>query len=329
MQPDKVASAVIPVHILTGFLGSGKTTLLKHLLTEPDYADTAVIVNEFGEVGIDDALIQEVADDVILLASGCLCCTAGDDLPSTLMNLRRRADADDIPAFRRVVIETSGLAEPGAILRTVLSSSVATESFRAGSVITVVDAVAGLSNLRSQSISLDQAALADRLVVTKTDIVGPGVAEALVERLQAINPGSTILLSHPEHMPRCAQLLVDKAVLPKDPKQLYFRPARSHAHHHDERISSFVIERNPPVVWESFTEWLDLLLSARGDQILRIKGVIAVQGRPGPILIQTVQHLVFAPETLPAWPWEEGKTMLVVIARDMTSAGLEKSFRDL
>lgn len=191
----------VPIHVLTGFLGSGKTTLLRHLLADPGLADTAVVINEFGEVGLDHLLVREVAEDVVLLSSGCLCCSVRDDLVSTLAELNGLMRAGEIPAFARVVVETTGLADPAPIMQAILSETTLLPWFRLGQVITTVDAVNGEQTLARHREARQQLATADRLILTKTDLVGEFEGDALGDKLRAMNPSAGLLVSRKAQLP--------------------------------------------------------------------------------------------------------------------------------
>lgn len=318
----------IPIHILTGFLGSGKTTLLRHLLSNPALHDTAVVINEFGEVGLDHLLVRQVAEDVVLLGSGCLCCTIRDDLVSTLANLRALAAEGEIPRFRRLAIETTGLADPVPIAAAVLSEGRLTPHYRLGRIVTTVDAVCGSSTLEAHSTAAVQVAVANRIVLTKADLADKAGLDALLQQLSALNGSAAIVRSAPDSMPRADKLFGGfsendgEQTLPQSSV-----PLRSHGGH-THGITTFTTAFDEPVRWPDFVEWLDLLLTARGDSVFRVKGLLAVEGQELPRVIQGVQHVVYPAETLAAWPDHPGRSWLVFIARDLTQSAIERSLRE-
>jgi G3E family GTPase len=321
-----------PIHILTGFLGSGKTTLLRHLLADRDLADTAVIINEFGEVGLDHLLVREVAEDVVLLSSGCLCCSVRDDLVSTLAELNALMRTGEIPTFARVVVETTGLADPAPIMQVILSEQRLTPFFQLGQVITTVDAVNGEPTLIGHREARQQLANADRVIVTKTDLVDESNCTALIDKLTEMNPSAALLRS-------CkAQLPASKILEEADAQWHYPRgsSADSHEHHahhahgHDQAIKTFTVQLDHPVEWTAFVDWLELLLASRGDSILRVKGLLAVKNDDHPVVVQGVQHVLYPVERLPRWPDESARPgWIVFIARDLTLRAIENSLRSV
>jgi G3E family GTPase len=339
-----------PVSILTGFLGSGKTTLLRRLLADPAMAETAVVVNELGEVGLDHLLVREITDDIVLLDSGCLCCAVRDDLVTALAELAGERAAGRIPWFRRVAVETTGLADPAPIVQTLISEPAIVARYRLASVAATVDAVLGASQLDRFAEAVKQAAMADTLVVTKGDL-DPAGADALHRRLRALNPGASILTARPDGGPDAAAVFRD-AALPEHARLTdvvrwldagaYARigtgaPASARpgaigaeaAGRHDSRVESFCIRLQKPVDWNDFVEWLDLLLGSRGESILRIKGLLDVAGSPVPKVIHAVQHVAHPPDTLAAWPDEDRCSRIVFITRDLPRAGVERSLRSV
>ena len=316
------------VHILTGYLGSGKTTLLNRLLRDPEMHDAAVIVNEFGEVGIDHALVQASSDNVVLLSSGCLCCTVRGDLLATLSDLSARRRAGTIPGLRRVVIETTGLADPAPILQGLLSDYAAVSEYRIGRVITVVDALHGWRTLDERFEAVRQAALADVLVVSKTDLADTTAIQQLRDRLAALNPGAQQLcVLQGEIEP--ARLLggggFELGALSAQARGWVEEAEHHHAHHHDERIRAHCLAWDEPQEWSRIAAGLDRLVIDHGEQLLRVKGLVNVAGQQEPVVIQGVRNMFHAPSTLAAWPDEDRRTRLVVIAEGLERADIEQS----
>jgi G3E family GTPase len=329
------AASRIPVTVLTGFLGSGKTTLLNHVLKQPDMAATAVIVNEFGEIGLDHLLVQSATDDVVLLNSGCLCCTVRGDIVNTLTDLFVKRVKGRVPYFTRAVIETTGLADPAPVLHALLSDPIVAERYMIDGVVTTVDAVNGGGTLDRQIEAVKQAAIADRLIITKTDLADTASVNSLRARLAAFNPGAPQLFA--------AQGAIDASALFGlglfDPQtksadvQRWLRDeavaahaehdeAHDHGHHdvnrHDARIRAFCITRDKPISWSALSGWLDALASMRGDDLLRLKAIVAIAEKPDqPVVLHGVQHLFHPPVLLPRWPSEDRRTRIVFITRDL------------
>jgi G3E family GTPase len=301
------------VHLVTGFLGSGKTTLVGALLRRPELGRTAVIVNELGEVGIDHHLLRRVDERTVLLASGCVCCTLRGDLADELRDLLDRADAGEIPAFDRVVVETTGLAEPTPIVNTLLADPFVPHHYALASVVATVDAQHGL---RVEE-SVRQAAAADVLVLTKTDLASGEDAAALEGALARLNPTAAVV---------CAVSgdVDPAAVLRPPPDVVRPRPERHAPHDHD--VEAVVLELHDAVDWTALGIWLTMLLHARGSEIYRVKGLLDVGG-DGPLLVNGVQHAVHPPVHLDDWPDGERFSRLVLIGRDFTRDELERSLR--
>jgi G3E family GTPase len=297
-----------PVTLVTGFLGSGKTTLISHLLARPELGDTAVIVNELGEVGIDHHLLRRVDERTVLLDSGCVCCTLRGDLADELRDLDSRRARGEIPAFRRVVVETTGLADPAPIVYTLAAEPVVRHHFELDAIVATVDAVNGLV----EPESVKQAAVADVVVVTKGDVADPAGVE---ERVRSLNPAAEVVAaSFGEIDP--ARLL-DRPH--RDPRELELA---EHAHEGD--IRPFCLFFDEPLDWTAFGIWLTMLLQARGSDLLRVKGLIDTGG-PGPVLLNGVQHVVHPPEHLDAWPDDDRRSRFVFIGRGVDRAEVERS----
>jgi G3E family GTPase len=317
-----------PVHLLTGFLGSGKTTLLRRWLASPDLADTAVLINEFGEVGLDHELLERVDADTVLLSSGCLCCTVRGELADAIKSLHSRRERGLIPSYRRLVIESSGLADPLPILTTIAAEPVLRHHYRVGQIVTTVDAVNGMAQLDHQPESRKQAAVADRLVVTKTDIAD--AAPELMGRLRALNPSAPIRLAADSSLTPDDLIGADWRDVAKASREVrhWFRaeavePGGVHA----DDISAISLVVDKPVDWTAFGLWLSMLLHRHGEALLRVKGILAVEGESAPVVVQAVQQLVHAPQHLTRWPSDDRRSRLVFIVKGLDAAALRRSFQ--
>jgi G3E family GTPase len=323
-----------PVHLLTGFLGSGKTTLLKRLLADPALADTAVLINEFGEVGLDHQLVERIDDTMVLLQSGCVCCTVRGELADALRDLHSRRDRGLVPPFTRVVIESTGLADPFPVLSTLKSDPVLRHHFRAGSVVTTVDAVNGLAQLETYVESNRQAAIADRIVVTKTDLCDDDADQRrLLARLAELNPDAVLHVAT-DNGPDAVTLFSDDAALRAAKLQsasgFYCdAPATlvtADGAAHQAAISSFVIAVDAPIDWTGFGVWLTMLLNRHGTRVLRVKGILDIAGEERPVAVHGVQHLVHPPVHMEAWPTVERSSRIVFIVDGLDPNLLKRSF---
>ena len=320
-----------PVTLITGFLGSGKTTLLQRLLREPALADTAVLINEFGEIGLDHHLLERIDETMVVLQSGCLCCTIRGELSTAIRELHSKRERGVVPAFRRLVIESSGLADPFPILSTVQVDPVLRHHFRLGNVITTVDAVNGMSQLDAQPESVRQAAAADRLVLTKTDLAAADTVQTLVERLRRINPTAPIWRSAEEEVDATALLSSDANGAERWWPEHASPVPDSHAHHdrnrHDDDIRAVALSFAEPVDWAMFGVWLTMLLHRHGNEVLRVKGILNVADAQTPVAVHAVQHLVHPPRHLAAWPDADRQSCLVIIVKGLAPATVERSLR--
>ena len=304
--------AKTPVTLVTGFLGSGKTTLISALLRHPRMGETAVIVNELGEVAIDHHLIRRVDERTVLLKSGCVCCSLRGDLADELRDLLSRRERGEIPPFRRVVVETTGLADPAPIVFTLLSEPVVKHHYELEGLVATVDAVHGLRGAES----LKQAAVADTLVVTKVDVADPAPVE---ERLRRLNPAARIVEAAYGEVEPERILGRDE----RDPRDLRL-DEREHAH--GDEIRALALFLDEEIDWIAFGIWLTMLLQARGEDILRVKGLLNV-GDGGPVLLNAVQHVVHPPVHLDSWPDDDRGSRLVFIGRSLEREALEASLR--
>lgn len=338
----------VPVTLLTGFLGAGKTTLLNAVISDANGPKIAVIVNEFGEAGLDHDLIEAVDEDVVLMQSGCLCCSIRGDLSRTLQNLVSRKQ-DGLVAFDRVVIETTGLADPGPILQTFVADRFLANEFHMDGVITVVDAATGPDTLNRQFEAVSQVAMADLLLLSKTDLTPESDTHAFETRLRALNQTAKILKTDRGVVPTTSlwgltgmrpQKTFNQAMswltptATSDPLDNLSGfaptdPPSADLHKHDARIGSASIILDDPIPIAAFDLWLDTLIMLRGPDILRVKGIVHLEGIEKPFVFHGVQHLFDPPVPLKDWQGGDRQSRIVVIARDMTRAELVHSLNVL
>jgi G3E family GTPase len=313
-----------PVTLITGCLGSGKTTLLQRLLRDPALSDTAVLINEFGEIGLDHHLLERIDETMVMLQSGCVCCTIRGELAAAIKDLHSRRERGLLPPFRRLVIESTGLADPFPILSTVRSDPVLRHHFCLGNVITTIDAVNGARQLDGQPESVKQIAVADRLVLTKTDLATAEATTRLVKRLRHINSAAPLW--------RAAKDDLDAGTLLSGEYQEVWQLAEtddsvSDDHGHADDIRTLALSIDEPIDWARFGIWLTMLVNRHGDALLRIKGILNVADAVTPVAVHAVQHLVHTPRHLGAWPDADRRSRLVFIARGLDPAVIERSFR--
>ncbi|UCH72762.1 MAG: GTP-binding protein [Rhodospirillales bacterium] len=318
----------LPATILTGFLGSGKTTLLNRLLSHEGMANTAVIVNEFGEIGLDHLLVETPDESMVLMDSGCLCCTILGDLVQTLQTLLAKRMTGAVPPFERVIIETTGLADPAPILHTLIADPDITAYYRLDSVVAVVDAVNAEGQLDEHFESVKQAAVSDRIVISKTDLATEDEVAGLTERLKGINPGAAIFRAVSGDIEPDRLFGADVASVRErtggvgawlDGDAHHGR----HAHRNGDGIRTFTITRDRPVEPAGLELWLDLLASYQGPNLLRVKGLLNVAGRP--VLVHAVQHLFHPPETLDAWPDDDHRSRIVFITHGIGREEIDRT----
>jgi G3E family GTPase len=344
LESDRTPARKIPISLLTGFLGSGKTTVLNYLLRQPAMANVMVIINEFGEIGLDHELVESATDDLVLLQSGCLCCTIRGDLIETLRSLFAKRSRSEIPQFDRVVIETTGLADPAPILQALMTDGLVMSRFDLDGVVTTVDAVAGGATLDRHIEAIKQAAVADRILLTKADLVSEDECQVVEGRLRVLNPAAPIrrtsggkvdpsqLFDVGLYNPATKSLDVQRWL--QDEK--YADGQHDHDHHghahvandvnrHDDHIKAVSLIVDEPIPGEALDRWLKSLLQFKGPDLLRFKGIINVAGLNGPIVVHGVQHVIYPPIALKSWPSSDRRTRMVFITYDID----EKMLRDL
>ena len=332
--------------VITGFLGAGKTTLLNRLLRDPALANTLVLINEFGEVGLDNLLVERVEGDMLVMTSGCLCCTIRGDLVSSLEEALRARDNNRMAPFERVVIETTGLADPAPVLHTIMSHPYLRQRFRLRSVVTLVDALTGMATLDAQDEAVKQIAMADRLVLTKTDLATDAVAlDELKHQIHRLNPGAPIF-DAARGEATAARLFdgvsYDPAARGEDASAWLAAEAiearddhgHEHGHHHhdrnrhDAKIRAFCLRHPRPVAPMAVSLFMELLRSAHGPRLLRFKGLIALSDDPArPLVVHGVQHVMHEPRRLAAWPDTDHSTRMVFILRDLDPSFVEGLWR--
>jgi len=333
---------LIPVTVLTGFLGSGKTTILSRILRDPAFEDTAVIVNEFGEVGLDHLLVESSEESIVDLSCGCICCTIRGDLMATLIDLYERREAGEIRRFKRIVVETTGLADPAPIIHTMMQEPLVFNHYRLARVVTAVDAVNAMATFDRQAEAIKQAAVADALLVTKTDMANDGEAlSALDARLRQLNPSGV--------RARCIDGAVDAEMLFSggiyDPagktadvegwlaeENAASNAAREHHHaidvnRHDDGIFTYALTRDAPVSRGALGAFMQMLADQRGDDLLRLKGLVRLTDDPSrPAVLHGVQHVIHPIRRLDAWPEGSNGTSMVFIVRGIEQDWVENLF---
>jgi G3E family GTPase len=326
-----------PVSIITGYLGSGKTTLLNRLLRHPATANTAVIINEFGEIALDHLLVAAPSENMVLLANGCICCAVRGDLVGTLGDLADKRERGETPPFDRVLIETTGLADPVPVLQTLITDPEVGPRYRLDGIVTLVDAVHGAAQLDAHREAVKQAALADRLLVTKCDVAAAESVAALERRLAALNPGAqrfravrgeigpeallgaTLAGRHGEAL---ARWLGHQPYFAAGGRRSRYLGGDDGARH-DDRVKAFGLYLDEPVTETGLVTWLHLLASLRGANLLRMKGLLNVEGRP--FAVHAVQTLIDEPVELERWPDADRRSRLVFVTRDMARADIERT----
>ena len=314
-------SGKFPVSVITGFLGSGKTTLINKLLKRPDMNRVAVIVNEFGEQAIDNDLVEVSSEQMMLLNNGCLCCVLRGDLQETLRDLFVKRRNGDIIDFTRVVIETTGLADPAPVMQTLMTDDMLLANYRLDCVVTLADAVNGIEQLDTMQEPVKQAALADRIVITKSDIAGEEATARLEARLRELNPQAPIKRAVNGEIE--LDFLINVGLRNVKGKlediERWMGEPDEHGEHprHDEKVKSFCLRFAEPMTWNSFSQTMEVLSALRGSDMLRVKGLVNVADHKGPMVIQGVQHLFHPPVELNEWPSADHSTRIVFITRNI------------
>ena len=329
------ATSITPVTLLTGFLGSGKTTLLNRILRQPGIEETAVLINEFGAVSIDHLLVREASENLTVLSNGCICCSVAGDMVQALRDLYFKRANGEVPAFKRVIIETTGLADPAPIMHTLIEMPLVAARYSLAGIVTTVDAEHGERQLDQHLESVKQAAVSDRIVLTKTDRVPRESVDALRGRLQALNPGAQIFEAVSGEIDPAALFntgLYQPGQRTPDVQAWLraeaYRPIAAAASsspfnrgapaiRHDERFRAFAVIFEQPIIWPQLVDALETLTTLRGDQLLRIKGIVNVAGEERPRAIHAVQHTIYPVVQLAAWPDADRTTRLVFITRDL------------
>ncbi len=314
---------MIPVNVVTGFLGSGKTTLLREALQHPAMSDSAVIVNEFGEIGLDHLLLEEIEEGVLLLESGCVCCTIRSDLKFAIRDLQDRADRGEIPSFRRIVVETTGLADPAPIVSTLLAEPVIRSHFRIGNLVCTVDALNGSGQLDRQPESVKQALVADRILITKCDLAAEADVDALCERIGRMNPTASVQrgVGAGFDTPSLFQRDLGEADHRLDEVRRWIAEWEAREgtapHGHTHGICSFCLTWDRPTDWTAFGIWLTALLHAHGERVLRVKGILNALDSRTPVAVHGVQHVMHPPLHLERWPDDDRRSRIVFITRGL------------
>src|SRR5579862_2698051 len=301
----RVRGAKIPVTIVTGFLGAGKTTLIRELLARPEGANTALVINEYGEEGIDHALLRASSDATVLLGNGCVCCAVRTDLQESLRALFADRARGAVPSFERIVIETSGLADPGPVLQTFASDRALGEEFHLQALVTVVDAPGGAANLARMPEACQQVMLADRIVLSKADLADPAAVAALAAQIGELTAAPVMAAANGAIDP---QYLLDESL---DLASRVASYRHDHAHAHSHGIDSFAVYFAAPLPWPVFEQAMAVLTALRGADLLRVKGLVAVTGARGPVVVHAVQHVAHRPIELEAWPTVDHRSRLV------------------
>lgn len=342
----------IPVNIITGFLGSGKTTVLRHVLADPAFSRAAVLINEFGEIGLDHLLVERLNDTTVLMESGCICCTLQDDLRTSLRDLHARRARGEVPPFDRVIIETTGLADPAPVMATVMTDPMLRHHLRIGNVVATVDTVNGPATFDRFVQSRKQVALADRVLLTKSDLVNEDECARVEERIASLNPH--VLIERTRHGVAGPELLTGlgsantvereaemrgwlaaaasyrgrlRKGLSGEPTRARLAAFHGEVPSGEEEVRTLVLSFDEPIEWTSFGLWLSLLVQRHGDRLLRFKGLLNVAGASTPVVLHGVHALLHPAEHLDRWPMEPRHSLLVFIVQGLSTELIERSLR--
>ncbi len=313
----------LPVSLVTGFLGSGKTTLINRLIKHPDTGDCAVIINEFGEVALDHHLVESVEGETLVLSSGCVCCALRDDLVVTLRQLLAQRAEGKIPPFARIVIETTGLADPAPIVQMLLNNPLVSSACELDSIVTTVDSINAPTQLEAHEEAVKQVAVADRLLMTKTDLAGEATRQDSAARVEALN---VMADRHDVTNGEIAPGLLFGC--DAGPEAYEARLPKGHNHDHTHGIETFVLEFDQPILWRTFSRWLADLRSQCGERLLRVKGILDLEGEKNPVAVHGVHHVFHPPVQLASWPGEERRSRIVFITRGLSRELVLESWND-
>jgi len=321
----------IPIVLLTGHLGSGKTTLLNDYLSAPDVEPTLVIINEFGQVGLDHQLVRQTDENVVLMENGCICCSVRGDLVETLKDLHNALRGGRLTPFSRVVIETTGLADPVPVVHSMMNDFQVMMGYELTAVVALVDAVNGASVLGKYPEARRQVALADRVCLTKTDLAMPDVVDAIRSRIATVNPSVLISLRAPGKIDRALFETRFHDTSGKTDIERWLGRVGGQAkslHGAGGDIRSTAIIRDTPVNWDAVSHWIDLLVAAHGPNLLRVKGLLNIEGAERPSVIHGIQHLFHPPEELDAWPSQDHRTRIVCIVDGVSTDEIQSLFTE-
>ncbi len=327
---DRAADRLrLPVVLLSGFLGSGKTTLVNALLRDPRLAETAVAINEFGQVPLDQLLVGQAADATIVMANGCLCCNLAGDMEDAVMRLFARRQSGELPSFRRLIVEPSGLADPAPIAQAILRNPVMSRALRLAAMITTVDAVFAGAQMARHPEFVRQVALADTVVITKTDLADTQVVSQAARIVGNLNPAAKLLQAVQGRVD-AADLVPASFIDPDAPDEVLARtlPPASNGHDHAAHSSSLSLIAERPLRWRAFDAWLRGVRLSLGENLLRVKGIVDVAEADGPVVVQGVHHVLHAPVALDAWPDDDHRTRLVLILQGVDGAWIASSWQE-
>lgn len=331
-------SGKIPVTVITGFLGSGKTTLISKLLLHPDMNRVAVVINEIGEIGIDNDLVTMSSENISLLANGCICCSVRTDMQETLRDLFARRHSGEIPEFDRVIIETTGLADPAPVVQTLASDTMLEAQYRLDGLVSLVDGFNGSYQIENQAEVVKQIAIADLILISKSDLIKSMDLDLLKSQISDINPRAQILLvTNGEIDPYSlinlglssarvsAKTLSFLGTFLNDENQSEPKYLGDFSQKHNSKIKTHSLRFEEPFTWEAASSALELLTTLRGADLLRVKGILNIGGRP--VVIQGVQHIFHPPVTLDAWPSDDHASRVVFITTNISAETIESLFK--